>query len=141
MRWQAERPQSARVQVALGDEEHALARGMLPFSELSALDADRAGALAVGELEEVQRLVAVFADEHDDRALLERLGVAVEQRGPAGDEVVVAAELRRVLRWPPRPVHLDEDVDAPCAFARRERELDQRVGLKVLELLPGDVNV
>src|SRR3954468_16850969 len=99
MGWQAKRPQSARVQVALGDEEHALARRMLPFSELGALDANRAGYLPVGELEELQRLVAVLADEHDDRAFLERLGIAVKQRRPAGDEVVVAAKLGRVLGW------------------------------------------
>src|SRR4051812_49684543 len=119
MRWQAKRPQSARVQVALGDEEHALARGMLPFSQLSALDADRAGDLAVGELEELERLVAVLADEGDDGALLERFGVPVEERRPAGDEVVVSAEFGGVLGRAAGAVHLDEEVDVARGLAGR----------------------
>src|SRR3954447_22275239 len=100
------------MQVALRNEEHALARRVLPFGELGALDADRAGDLAVGESEEVERLVAVLADEDNDRAFLQGLGVAVEERRPAGDEVVVAAELGGVLRWAAGAVHLDQDVDA-----------------------------
>ena len=85
------------MQVAFGDEEHALAGGVLPLGEPGALDANRARDLRVGELEELEGLVAVLADEDDDRAFLEGFGVAVEEGGPAGDEVVVAAELRGVL--------------------------------------------
>src|SRR5215213_169977 len=69
MRREAERAQRAAVQVAFSDEEHALACGVLPFGDLGALDADRTGDLPVSELEKVQCLVAVLADEDDDGAL------------------------------------------------------------------------
>src|SRR3954452_4436644 len=129
------------MQVALGDEEHALAGGVLPFGELGALDADRAGDLGVGDLEELEGLVAVLADEDDDRAFLEGFGVAVKQRGPAGDEVVVAAELGSVLGRAAGAVHLDEDVDAARRVAGGNSELDERVGLEALELLAALVHV
>src|SRR4051812_44884664 len=86
---QSQRAQRAGVEVALCHEEHALAGGVLPFGQLGALDADRAGHLRVGELEELEGLVTVLADEDNDGAFLEALGVAVQERGPAGDEVVI----------------------------------------------------
>jgi hypothetical protein len=64
----------------------------------------------VGGTAELARRVFIAAHEHHQRQRVEVLGVAVLVAPPAGDQVVVALELRDVLGRLDRAVRLDEQV-------------------------------
>src|SRR5947209_15016211 len=119
------------MEVTLGDEAHALARGVLPFARILARVGAARPQRRVGDLGAAASMRTIAAHEYDDRRRLRAIAVAAGVKRPAREEVLVALELARRRFVANAIVELGDHVDPLLAA----RDLDDDVGADRLEPL------